>query len=206
VVIRERLSSACTTVVYMADEQDTHDRMTPPGTAAPGGQNGCNLAEVYTQMRETGEEVCHKAQELTAQGQEIAAACYQQSRAHVDAWGQQLAAQVRANPLMALFLAAGLGFLVGLLRRRWSAERLVLRWGADGRDPARVVRRNYGHTCRGRWQRPRRGWHRCGLSCAVCWSVPSLTPCARRVEELRQEEAHNACGHCPGRQCPAEAG
>jgi ElaB/YqjD/DUF883 family membrane-anchored ribosome-binding protein len=69
-------------------------------------------------MRETGEELCHKAQELTAQGQEIAAACYQQSRTHVDAWGQQLAAQVRANPLPALSLAAGLGFLVGLLRRR----------------------------------------------------------------------------------------
>lgn len=102
----------------MIARQDAQDRTMPSGTPAPGDQDGCSLAEAYTQILETGEELCHKAQELTEQGQEIAAACYQQGRAHVDAWGQQLTVQVRAHPLPALFLAAGLGFLVGLLRRR----------------------------------------------------------------------------------------
>jgi ElaB/YqjD/DUF883 family membrane-anchored ribosome-binding protein len=57
-------------------------------------------------------------QVLTAQGQAVAAEYYQQSRERMLAWRQQLEQQVREKPLQSLSVAAGLGFLFGLLRRR----------------------------------------------------------------------------------------
>jgi len=57
-------------------------------------------------------------QKLTAQGQEVAAEYYQQGRERVLAWQQQLEHQVQEKPLQSLLVAAGLGLLFGLLRRR----------------------------------------------------------------------------------------
>jgi ElaB/YqjD/DUF883 family membrane-anchored ribosome-binding protein len=69
-------------------------------------------------MQETGKEIGQKAQELTAQGKEVAAEYYQQGRERVLAWQQQLEQQAREKPLQSLAIAAGIGLLLGLLRRR----------------------------------------------------------------------------------------
>jgi len=102
----------------MADGQDSQDLMTPPGAPTLGGQDTHSIEGACAQMRETGEEIRHKAHELTGQGKEIAAAYYQQGREHVRAWQHQLTDHVREQPLQSLLIAAGLGLLVGLLRRR----------------------------------------------------------------------------------------
>ena len=67
---------------------------------------------------ETGKERRDQAQELIAQGQEVAAAYYEEGRNQVLAWQQQLENQVREKPLQSLLMAAGVGLLLGLLRRR----------------------------------------------------------------------------------------
>ena len=67
---------------------------------------------------ETGKEMRDQAQELMAQGQEVAAEYYEEGRNQVLAWQQQLENQVREKPLQSLLMAAGVGLLVGLLRRR----------------------------------------------------------------------------------------
>ena len=67
---------------------------------------------------ETGKERRDQAQELIAQGQEVAAEFYEEGRNQVLAWQQQLENQVREKPLQSLLIAAGVGLLFGLLRRR----------------------------------------------------------------------------------------
>jgi ElaB/YqjD/DUF883 family membrane-anchored ribosome-binding protein len=66
----------------------------------------------------TGKEMRDQAQELMAQGQEIATEYYEEGRNQVLAWQQQLENQVREKPLQSLLMAAGVGLLLGLLRRR----------------------------------------------------------------------------------------
>ena len=67
---------------------------------------------------ETGKELRDQAQELMAQGKEVAAEYYEEGRNQVLAWQQQLEKQVREKPLQSLLMAAGMGLLLGLLRRR----------------------------------------------------------------------------------------
>jgi ElaB/YqjD/DUF883 family membrane-anchored ribosome-binding protein len=67
---------------------------------------------------ETGQEIRGQAQELIAQGKEVAAEYYEEGRNQVLAWQQQLEYQVREKPLQSLLMAAGVGLLLGLLRRR----------------------------------------------------------------------------------------
>jgi ElaB/YqjD/DUF883 family membrane-anchored ribosome-binding protein len=67
---------------------------------------------------ETGKEIRDQAQELIAQGKEVAAEYYEEGRNQVLAWQQQLEYQVREKPLQSLLMAAGVGLLLGLLRRR----------------------------------------------------------------------------------------
>jgi ElaB/YqjD/DUF883 family membrane-anchored ribosome-binding protein len=67
---------------------------------------------------ETGKEIRDQAQELIAQGKEVAADYYEEGRNQVLAWQQQLEHQVREKPLQSLLIAAGVGLLFGLLRRR----------------------------------------------------------------------------------------
>lgn len=71
-----------------------------------------------TSTTEAGQEISHKVQEMTRQGQEAVAEYYQQGREHVLAWQQQLEHEVREKPIQSLLLAAGIGLLFGLLRRR----------------------------------------------------------------------------------------
>jgi ElaB/YqjD/DUF883 family membrane-anchored ribosome-binding protein len=67
---------------------------------------------------ESGMEVRDQAQELIAPGKKIATAYYEKGRNQVLAWQQQLENQVREKPLQSLLVAAGVGLLFGLLRRR----------------------------------------------------------------------------------------
>jgi len=67
---------------------------------------------------ETGNEMRDQAQDLMAQGKEVAAEYYEEGRNQVLAWQQQLENQVREKPLQSLLVAAGVGLLFGLLRRR----------------------------------------------------------------------------------------
>ena len=67
---------------------------------------------------ETGNEMRDQAQDLMAQGKEVAAEYYEEGRNQVLAWQQQLENQVREKPLQSLVVAAGVGLLFGLLRRR----------------------------------------------------------------------------------------
>jgi ElaB/YqjD/DUF883 family membrane-anchored ribosome-binding protein len=65
-----------------------------------------------------GNEVRQKAQELTAEGKAVATEYYEQGRERMLAWQQQLESQVREKPLQSLLMAAGIGLLFGLLKRR----------------------------------------------------------------------------------------
>ena len=67
---------------------------------------------------ETGKEMQGQAQELITQGKEVAAEYYEEGRHQVLAWQQQLETQVREKPLQSLLVAAGVGLLLGLFRRR----------------------------------------------------------------------------------------
>jgi len=67
---------------------------------------------------EIGNEMREQAQDLMAQGKEVATEYYEEGRNQVLAWQQQLENQVREKPLQSLLVAAGVGLLFGLLRRR----------------------------------------------------------------------------------------
>jgi ElaB/YqjD/DUF883 family membrane-anchored ribosome-binding protein len=73
---------------------------------------GAGMAE------ERGTEMRDQAHDLIAQGKEVAAEYYEEGRNQVLAWQQQLENQVREKPLQSLLVAAGVGLLFGLLRRR----------------------------------------------------------------------------------------
>ena len=67
---------------------------------------------------EIGKEIRDQVQERMVQGKEVAAEYYEESLNQVLAWQQQLENQVREKPLQSLLMAAGVGLLLGLLRRR----------------------------------------------------------------------------------------
>ena len=94
----------------------THERRDQ--TQEIGKEARQNVQEQRNQMQETGKEVRHHVQELATQGKEVAAEYYEEGRERVLAWQQQLEHQVREKPLQSLLIAAGLGLLFGLLKRR----------------------------------------------------------------------------------------
>src|SRR2546430_16980065 len=92
-----------------------------PGTQsaqASPRQESHETAGQHDHMQETGKELRVQAQELMTQGKEVAAEYYEEGRNQVLAWQQQLENQVREKPLQSLLVAAGVGLLFGLLRRR----------------------------------------------------------------------------------------
>jgi ElaB/YqjD/DUF883 family membrane-anchored ribosome-binding protein len=102
----------------MADIQDATSP-TMSREASASAQQEANRTEAQRHsMQATGQEMRHKAQELTAQGKEVAAEYYQQGRERVLEWQQKLEQQARQKPLQTIIMAAGIGLLLGLLRRR----------------------------------------------------------------------------------------
>jgi len=109
----------------MANTYDAMRTTDALAAQASAQQEPSSAEEWRERMQEAGKEVGQKAQEvgqkvqeLTTQGQEVAAEYYQQGRERVLAWQQQLQTQVQEKPLQTLLIAAGIGLLFGLLRRR----------------------------------------------------------------------------------------
>jgi ElaB/YqjD/DUF883 family membrane-anchored ribosome-binding protein len=103
---------------YMAEMQSATRTPGTQGPQASTRQDGHDTAEQNDHMQETAKEMRDKAQELVAQGKEVAAEYYEEGRNQVLAWQQQLENQVREKPLQSILIAAGIGLLYGLLRRR----------------------------------------------------------------------------------------
>ncbi len=102
----------------MADMHGSTSTTDASGASTPAWQESSSAAERREWMQEAGKEVSQKVQEMATQGQEAAAEYYQQGRERVLAWQQQLEHQVREKPMQSLLIAAGIGLLFGLLRRR----------------------------------------------------------------------------------------
>jgi ElaB/YqjD/DUF883 family membrane-anchored ribosome-binding protein len=100
----------------MAEMQSTTRTPGMPGTQTSTRQDGHDTAERH--MQETGKDMRNQAQEMMKQGKDVAAEYYEEGRNQVLAWQQQLETQVREKPLQSLLIAAGVGLLFGLLRRR----------------------------------------------------------------------------------------
>ena len=88
------------------------------GTSTPARQESSRTEEWRERMQEQGREMSQRAQDLATQGKEAATEYYEQGRERVQEWQQQLERQVREKPLQSLLIAAGIGMLIGLLKRR----------------------------------------------------------------------------------------
>lgn len=100
---------------------DVHTSTRTPqagGATATTPQESRNVEQRREPGREAGSEVLQKAQDLTAEGKAVATEYYEQGRERLLAWQQQLESQVREKPLQSLLMAAGIGLLFGLLKRR----------------------------------------------------------------------------------------
>jgi ElaB/YqjD/DUF883 family membrane-anchored ribosome-binding protein len=79
-------------------------------------------AEVGAQARDRAQEasaqVRDKAHEMVHQGEETASAYYQQGRQQMAAVEHTLEDGIRAKPLQSVFIAAGMGMLLGLVLKR----------------------------------------------------------------------------------------
>ena len=102
----------------MAEMQSSTGTPGTQGAQSSTRPDSHNTAERYDHMQETAKEMRDKAQELVTQGKEVATEYYEEGRNQVLAWQQQLENQVREKPLQSLLIAAGVGLLFGLLRRR----------------------------------------------------------------------------------------
>ena len=102
----------------MAEMQSAAKTPGTQSTQVATQPDGHNAAERRDHRQETAQEMRDKAQELMTQGKEVAAEYYEEGRNQVLAWQQQLENQVREKPLQSILIAAGIGLLYGLLRRR----------------------------------------------------------------------------------------
>jgi ElaB/YqjD/DUF883 family membrane-anchored ribosome-binding protein len=104
--------------VSMAEMQRATRTPSTQGAQAAPRPDDHETAERSDPRQETAKEMPDKAQALMTQGKEVAAEYYEEGRNQLLAWQQQLENQVRAKPLQSIFIAAGLGLLYALLRRR----------------------------------------------------------------------------------------
>jgi ElaB/YqjD/DUF883 family membrane-anchored ribosome-binding protein len=104
--------------VSMAEMQSATRTPSTQGAQAAPRPEGHETAERSEHVQETAKEMRDKAQALMTQGKEVAAEYYEEGRNQLLAWQQHLEKQVREKPLRAMFIAAGLGLLYAMLRRR----------------------------------------------------------------------------------------
>ena len=95
-----------------------------PRPAAPQGpqtaprQEGPQATGQYDHRQEPAPERRDQAQALMTPGTEVAATSYAEGRNQLRAWQQHLENHIREKPLQSVLLAAGVGLLYALLRRR----------------------------------------------------------------------------------------
>jgi ElaB/YqjD/DUF883 family membrane-anchored ribosome-binding protein len=75
-------------------------------------------AQVRDKAQEAGAQVRDKAQEMVRQGEETASDYYQQGRQQMEAVENTLEDGIRAKPLQSVFIAAGIGMLLGLVLKK----------------------------------------------------------------------------------------
>lgn len=75
-------------------------------------------AQVRDRAQEAGAQVRDRTQEMVRQGEETASAYYQQGRQQVEAVEHTVEESIRAKPLQSVFIAAGVGMLLGLLLKK----------------------------------------------------------------------------------------
>jgi ElaB/YqjD/DUF883 family membrane-anchored ribosome-binding protein len=102
----------------MAEMQSSTRASDTSGAQTSSRQEDHETPKRSDHMQETGKEKRDQTQELIAQGKEVATEYYEEGRNQVLAWQQQVEKQVREKPLQTLLMAAGVGLLLGLLRRR----------------------------------------------------------------------------------------
>jgi ElaB/YqjD/DUF883 family membrane-anchored ribosome-binding protein len=102
----------------MAEMQRSTRPAAPQGAQTAPRQEGPQATGQYDHRQEPAQEMRDHAQALMTQGKEVAAEYYAEGRNQLLAWQQQLENQVREKPLHSVVLAAGVGLLYALLRRR----------------------------------------------------------------------------------------
>jgi ElaB/YqjD/DUF883 family membrane-anchored ribosome-binding protein len=102
----------------MAEMQRSPRPAAPQGAQAAPGQEGPQTTGQPAHRQEPAPERRDQAQALMTQGKEVAAASYTEGRNQLRAWQQHLENQIREKPLQSVLLAAGVGLLYVLLRRR----------------------------------------------------------------------------------------
>jgi hypothetical protein len=102
----------------MAESASTRRQAGAPGTSSPAPPEAHDAGQARPSGPDMGPESRPPGQELTVPGIPAAASAPAHGREAGRGWSTQLEQQVREQPLAALLLAAGLGLLLGLLRRR----------------------------------------------------------------------------------------
>ncbi len=74
--------------------------------------------EIGSQLRGKAQDMSTQAQELGTQAKETVSEYYEQGRETIRTLPKTMEAQIRARPLEAVLVAAGVGLLLGLLWRR----------------------------------------------------------------------------------------
>ena len=75
-------------------------------------------AQVRDRVQEAGAQVRDKAQEASREVADTASEYYQQGRKQMEAVEHTLEDGIRAKPLQSLFIAAGIGMLLGLVLKK----------------------------------------------------------------------------------------
>ena len=102
----------------MAESERTARRADAPGTSPPAPQGASSAQEPRAHGQEPGPEIRQQVQELTAQGKDVAVQAAAQGREYLHTWQTRLEQQVREKPFQSILMAAGIGLLFGLLKRR----------------------------------------------------------------------------------------
>ena len=117
----------------MAERESAPRHAETPGTSPPAPPGARDAGQARASGHEPGHESRPPDQELAAQGTAGAAEAPAPGRESLRTWYTPLEQQVWAQPLPSLLIAAGLGLLLGVLRRRSPA-------GLTMRDASVILR------------------------------------------------------------------
>lgn len=102
----------------MAEMPSAPKPSAPQGAQAASRHEGHDPTGQHDHRQEPGQELRDQTHALMTQGKEVAAEYYAEGRNQIRAWQQHLEKHVREKPLQSVLIAAGVGLLYALLRRR----------------------------------------------------------------------------------------